>query len=153
MSSLNAAAVLSGIVSVLQKVGSIEQTITGQGQNPPSAGVGAVVWAGPIRPVARRSGLGAVSIALDINVRLTVPMSTQPPESVETTLLGAFSDMCNALAGGFTLGGQVEQVDLLGAYGSGLHGDPGYVPYDGATYRCITAVVPVVLDDVWSDAP
>lgn len=154
MSSFDPAGVLAAIVSVLEKVGSVEQTITGQGQNPPTVGVGATVWAGPIRPVPKRSGLAGVSIALEVNVRLTLSLSTQPPGSIETALLGAYADACNALVGGFTLGGEVVAVDLLGAWsGGGLRGEPGYVPYDGVTYRCITAVVPVVLDDVWSDAP
>lgn len=147
---LDAAGVLNGIVSVCQKVGSIEQAIAGQGVNPPLTGVGATVWAMPSRPVPRRSGLNAVSILLVFNVRLTLSMQTQPPESIETTLLGAFSDVCNALAGGFTLGGEVEQVDLLGAY-EPLKWDFGYVPYDGVNYRCVTITVPVVLDDMWSE--
>lgn len=150
---LDASAVLSALQSVCQGLGSIEQSIAGQGQNPPTAGVGATIWAMPGRTVARRSGLASVSVELVFNIRLTLSMSTQPPETVEGTLLGAFSDLCNALAGGFTLNGQVEQVDLLGAYGEPLKWDPGYVQYDGVTYRCITVPVPVVLDDVWSDAP
>lgn len=154
MSSFDPAAVLNGIVSVLEKVGSIDAgVVTGQGQNPPAQGVSATLWAGPIRTQPKRSGLNVVSIALEVNVRLTVPMS-QPPDAFETALLGAFGDVCNALVGGFTLGGEVEQVDLLGAYsGNGLRGDPGYVQFDGVKYRCITAVVPVVLDDVWGEAP
>lgn len=152
-SGVDAAGVLAGIVSVCQKVGSIEQTIAGQGQNPPTAGIGATVWMMPGGTVAKRSGLNTVSIALVFNIRLTLSMQTQPPESIETGLLGAFSDLCNALASGFTLGGQVEQVDLLGAYGERLRWDPGYVQYDGVTYRCVTLPVPVVLDDVWSEVP
>lgn len=151
-SSLDAAGVLAALISVCQKVGSIEQTIAGQGQNPPPSGVGATVWAMPGRTVPKRSGLDSVSVALTFNIRLTLSMNTQPPESVETTLLGAFSDLCNALAGGFTLNGEVEQVDLLGAYGDGLRWDPGYVPYDGVTYRCITVPVPLVLDDLWRES-
>lgn len=150
---LNAGAVLDALISVCQGLGSIEQTIAGQGQSPPTSGVGATVWAMPGRPVPKRSGLASVSVALVFNIRLTLSMQTQPPETVETTLLGAFSDLCNALAGGFTLAGQVEQVDLLGAYGEALRWEPGYVPYDGVTYRCITVPVPVVLDDVWGEKP
>lgn len=153
MSSFDPAGVLTAIVSVLEKVGSVEETVTGQGQNPPTTGVGATVWAGAIRTQPKRSGLASVSIALEVNVRFTIPIG-QPPDAFETTILSAFGDMCNALAAGFTLGAEVEQVDLLGAYsGNGLRGDPGYVQFDGVNYRCITAVVPVVLDDVWSDAP
>jgi hypothetical protein len=154
MSSFDPAGVLNGIVSVLEKVGSIDAgVVTGQGQNPPAQGVSATVWAGPIRTQPKRSGLNVVSIALEVNVRLTTPIS-QPPDAFEVTILRAFGDVCNALAAGFTLGGLVEQVDLLGAYsGGGLKGDPGYVQFNGVNYRCITAVVPVVLDDVWSDAP
>ncbi len=150
--TLDAPGVFDAILSVCQRVGSIEQTIAGQGINPPTSGVGAVVWAMPGKPIPKRTGLNAVSILLVFNVRLTLSMQTQPPESIETTLLGAFSDVCNALAGGFTLAGEVEQVDLLGAYGEGLKWDFGYVTYDnGVKYRCVTIAVPVALDDMWSE--
>lgn len=153
MSSFDPAGVLSAIESVLQKVGSVEQTVIGQGQNPPTTGVCATVWAGPIRPEPKRSGLASVSIVLDVNVRLTIALG-QPPDSFETMILGAYGDVCNALARGFTLGGNAVAVDLLGAWSSGgLRGDPGYVPFDGVQYRCVTGVVPVVLDDVWGEAP
>ncbi len=150
---LDAAGVLDAVLSVCKGLGSIEQTIPGQGQSPPTTGVGATVWAMPGKPLPRRSGLNTVSVSLVFNIRLTLSMQTQPPETIETTLMGAFSDLCNAFAGGFTLGGKTTSVDLLAAYGDGLHWEFGYVPYDGVSYRCVTVPVPIVLDDVWRQMP
>ena len=150
---LNAAGVLAGIESVLQAVGGIEQVVTSQSTNPPTDGIGAQVWAGPIKPVGVRSGLASVSVLTVTNIRLTMPLATQPPESIDPALLTTLSDVMNALAGGFTLDGEVAQVDLLGQYGVPMDGIPGYVDYAGVGYRCITLTVPAVLDDIWTEAP
>lgn len=152
MAGLDAVAVRDALKSVFQSVGSIGDVLTSQGVAPPSNGVSAQIWAvPPFKLVPTRSGLADVSLLVTFNARLLIPLGTPPADDLDLSLLAAYSDVMNALVGGFTLNGEVEQLDLLGAYSGGLTTDPAYIEIGGAMFRCMTMTLPLVLDDVWDE--
>lgn len=55
----------------------------------------------------------------------------------------------SALAGGYTFGGTVFAVDLLGAYGEPLRAEAGYLTIGNTMFRVMDVFVPIVLSDVW----
>jgi hypothetical protein len=44
-------------------------------------------------------------------------------------------------------------VDLLGQFGTPLSAQAGYVNQDGRLFRIMTITLPLVVNDVWGQAP
>jgi len=61
--------------------------------------------------------------------------------------------MFGAYCGDFTLGGLVRQVDIRGAHGAGLSARAGYLEQDSAVFRVFTISVPLIVNDLWKEAP
>lgn len=154
MSGLDAASVLAALKTVFEATGCFDGVAMSQGVVGPSTGMSAQIWAvPPFKLVKERSGLADVSVLLTFNARMLTPIGTPPADDLDLTLLAAWSAVMNSLVGGFTLNGEVEQLDLLGSYSSGLESPPGYVEIAGTMYRCITMTLPLVLDSVWTEVP
>lgn len=150
MSGLDAAGVLAALETVFQAIGGIESVITSSGVAPPANGVSVQIYAiPPWKPIGKRSGLATVSMLTTWAARLVAPIGSPPADNLDMTLLAVYSNAMNTLAGGFTLNGEVEQLDLLGAYGTGMPMDPQYLEMGGAVYRAMTMTLSLVLDDVW----
>jgi hypothetical protein len=118
----------------------------------PGLGVSASVWAQSLRPVSARSGLNATSALVVLNVRCMTPMLAEPQDDVDPNLFGAVDALMRAYTGDFDLGGLVSNVDLLGSYGPGLTAEAGYLNQDQVLYRVVTITLPLVVNDLWSQA-
>lgn len=119
----------------------------------PGSGLTYAVWAKNIRPIPARSGLASVSVRLEINGRVYMPVDTEPQGDVDVAVTGAVSGLFNAYCGDFQLGGVVAEVDLLGQYGATLGADLVYTRFDSTTYRVASLIVPLVINDLWTEAP
>jgi hypothetical protein len=66
-------------------------------------------------------------------------------------------DACDALfeaySADFELGGNVRNVDVLGAQGSPLSARFGFTTIDKQTYRTIDIVIPLVINDAFTQSP
>src|SRR6185437_10624643 len=69
-----------------------------------------------------------------------------------TQVLAANTDLMGAFSGDFDLGGvaDVREVDLLGANGTKLSAQAGYVEIDRRMYRIMTINIPIVINDAFS---
>jgi hypothetical protein len=150
MAGLDAAGVLAALGTVFQTIGGIESVITSSGVAPPASGVSVQIYAiPPWKPLDKRSGLASVSMLTTWAARLVTPIGSPPADDLDMTLLSVYSAAMNTLVGGFTLNGQVEQLDLLGAYGTGMPMEPQFLEMGGTVYRALTMTLSLVLDDVW----
>ncbi|MFE4716859.1 hypothetical protein ACFRLW_10460 [Streptomyces sp. NPDC056728] len=118
---------------------------------PTTGGLTAAVWIDSIAPVPT-SGLSSTSGRLLVMVRLYSPLS-EPEDAVDRDLMSAVSALFAAYCGHFTLGGLVRQVDVRGAHGAGLSARAGYLEQDSATFRVFTLTVPLIVNDLWEEAP
>jgi hypothetical protein len=122
-------------------------------QSPPTSGITCAVWVEQIGPARGGSGLASTSSRLALYVRLYTSLDQQEPDAIDRDLMLALDWLMAAYSGDFTLGGIVRQVDLLGAYGDPLSARAGYLAESGAEYRVMTIVLPLVVNDLWDEAP
>lgn len=145
--SLGAAGILSALVSHAQASGLFDNVLTHEPKSAPG-GTTAAFWINTLEPTG--SGLASTTVRLEVAARLYVPMLTEPQDDIELTLLGALDYLMGAYTGDFELGGTVQTVDLLGAWGTALKADTGYVRIDSTLYRSADITVPLIITDLWT---
>lgn len=118
----------------------------------PQNGLTCAIWVEQIGPARGASGLNSTSARLALFVRLYTPMLTQPEDAIDPDLMTALDALMAAYSGDFTLGGLVRDVDLLGRHGDPLSARAGYLTTSGAEYRVMTITLPLVVNDLWSQA-
>lgn len=140
-------------LSHAQASGWFERVIGHEPKNAPGAGLTLALWVDSFTPVPRRSGLASTSTRVAMAARLYLPMAHEPQDEIDPTLLSAADQLLADYSGDFTLGGLVAQVDLLGAYGPPLGGRAGYLEHDGTVFRVFELAVPLIINDLWEQAP
>jgi len=118
-------------------------------ENAPGLGITAAVWVDEVQPVRVRSGLAATSVLVTLSIRLQTPIGG---DEVDPALLAAADALMRAYSGDFELGGEVAAVDLLGLAGTPMRGKAGYLPQDDQLYRVFVITLPLLVDDLWSQA-
>jgi hypothetical protein len=150
--ALDLLAYRSAAMSHAQALGVFVQVLDHEPVSAPGSGLIYALWVTDVAPIPARSGLNSVSVRLELNGRVFMPADTEPQGDVDTTVTDAVNGLMNAYAGDFELGGTVAEVDLLGMYGALLRARFGYTRLDSTTYRVATLTIPLVLNDVWTEA-
>ncbi len=153
ISAADVRALFSTIVSSAQQLGMFDRIIQHEPKSAPGDGRSLAIWAGDDTSIPQLSGLASTSIRQEFNARIYIPMLTEPQDSIEVDLLEADFALKGAWSAGFTLGGLAFEVDLLGAYGTPLSSKKGYINQDSRLYRISEIVCPVILVDVFNQAP
>lgn len=133
-------------------LGEFDQVNGHEPKRAPGNGLSASVWAQSLRPIQARSGLASTSALLVLNIRAMTSMLAEPQDGIDPALVGAVDALLRAYSGDFELGGLVANVDLLGAYGPGLSAEAGYLNQDQQLYRVVVITLPLVVNDLWSQA-
>lgn len=117
-------------------------------------GLRAAIYVDGIKPVPLASGLAATSALLTLNLRIYLGMVTEPQDEIDPRVLAAVDAMMAAYSGDFTLGGLVRNVDLLGQFGAALEARAGYLILGSPStmWRVMTIVLPLVINDAWTQA-
>lgn len=143
----------AAVMSHAQGLGLFGNVLDHEPVSAPGSGLIYAVWVKNVRPVPARSGLASVSVRLELNGRVYMPADTEPQGDVDTAVTRAANGLMDAYAGDFDLNGSVAEVDLLGQYGATISADFGYARFDSTTYRVATLTLPLILNDVWTEAP
>lgn len=146
-------AITDAVVSHAMASGHFDRVNAHEPKNAPGNGLTASVWAERVEPIARRSGLAVTSCRVEFTVRLTTSMLAEPQDGIDPNVLRAVDALFAAYTADFTLDGLVTNVDLLGAHGAPLGGRAGYLQHDGKVYRAFSITLPVIIDDLWEQAP
>lgn len=149
--ALDFSAILNVVVSHAKSLGVFEVVTTHEPKSAPNNGVCASVWLESVVPV-RTSGLAATSMRVELSVRIYKQMLAEPEDDIDLSLTDAMSLFLDTLSDDFELGGQVRSVDLLGSAGTPLSARAGYVRQDSGIYRVITVTVPLIVNDVHTQA-
>jgi hypothetical protein len=144
---------MSAAASHAQALGMFGQVLGHEPVSAPGSGLTFALWMKRVAPIGARSGLASVSVRLELTGRVLMPADSEPLDDVDIAVTGAVDGLMNAYAGDFELGGSVAEVDLLGEYGAPLGAEFGYARFDSTTYRAATLVIPLILNDVWTEAP
>jgi hypothetical protein len=150
---LDLASYRSAATSHAQSLGLFEQVVGHEPVSAPGSGLVYAVWVKNVRPIPARSGLASVSARLELTGRVFMPADSEPQDGVDVAVTGAVDGLMNAYCGDFELGGSVANVDLLGMHGAALGAEFAYARFDNTTYRAATLVIPLILNDVWTEAP
>lgn len=145
--------IISAVVDDAMTLGVFERVNGHEADSSPGTGVTADVWVMDLVPLAAASGLAEVTALLPLKVRLYAPLSSVNRDVIDPQLLRALQLLFGQYAGGFTLGGLIQNVDVFGHYGIRMSAPFGYVEVNAVEYRCTTVTVPCIVDDLWTEAP
>ncbi|MGP3917681.1 hypothetical protein [Nonomuraea sp. 10N515B] len=151
--ALDATGILTAAVSHAETLGLFERVNTHEPDNAPGNGLSCAITATEIGPVPAGSGLAITTGRVALSVTVFSPLPQEPADGIETGLLAAVDALMAAYSGDFELGGKVRNVDLLGQAGTPLSAQTGYVTIDAQTYRVAIITLPLIVNDLWSQAP
>jgi len=151
--SLNTAGIFAAMLSHGQSLGLFERVKGHEPKNAPGNGLSLAIWTKEIEPAVGSSGLNSTTGLITFSAMALYPAFVEPQEEMEQALLSAVDELIRAYSGDFTLGGMVRNVDLLNEHGAPLGALFGYTLIDNTWYRQGTVTVPVVINDLWTEAP
>jgi hypothetical protein len=112
------------------------------------------LWFAGLRPFRRTSGLSIVSVVVALNGRIATTLQQEPADDIDVRLTDATDTLYSALAADFTFGGLIESVDIFGRSDFGpLRVDGRYLEQGDGVYRTFELVVPLIVNDVWTETP
>lgn len=145
-------AIVDTVTSHAQASGLFDAVNGHEPRSAPGTGLTCAVWVNSIHPV-RTSGLNKVSIRLELQVRIYLPTRPEYGDRIDPKIVDAVDVLTAAYIGDFTLGDNCRGIDIFGSDGNSLRAIPGYVVQDNAQYRVFDIFVPVIINDVWTEAP
>jgi len=151
--ALDAAGIVDAVISHALASGLFETVSGHEPKKAPGTGITAAVWLQSISPVPTGSGLTSTTGRVELRVRIYQNMLSEPQDDIDPAITAAVDALMTAYSGDFTFGGRVRNVDLLGQAGAPLGGQAGYLPQDGKLYRVFDITLPVVVSDLWTQAP
>ncbi len=151
--SIGLQAILDVVNSYAAASGYFDRVAGHEPKNAPGNGISSATWVDRIGPLPAGSGLAATAALVVLNQRVYTNMLADPPDAIDPNLTAAVDSLMASYSGDFDLGGNVRNVDLLGAYSPGLSAQAGYLEQDGKLYRVMTITLPLVIDAVWGQAP
>jgi hypothetical protein len=152
MSALDFSGLVDSIASAAAATGLFESVNQHEPTNAPGNGITAAVWIQTIDPVRQVSGLNSTAGRLGFLVRLYSAATQTLTDQLDPAMMAGVHALFLAYSGAFTLGGEVMEVDLLGAYGVGLSGKAGWLNQSGASLRVYDITLPLIIDDLWDQA-
>lgn len=151
--ALSVASITASVQSHAQALGLFEVVTLHEPKAKPQSGITCAIWADQILPAAGTSGLDSTTALVVMSVRLYTPMLQEPYDGIDSDMLAAVDALLAAYSGAFTLEGQLQRIDLLGDFGTPLSAQAGYVNQDGRLFRIMTIRLPLVVNDLWGQAP
>lgn len=119
------------------------------------AGLFLALWGSEVRPI-QASGMGVISVRLEIQLRIHRGMLTDPQDAIDMEVYNATHAVLAALIGDSTLvttdatlAGQVRMLDILGSDGDSLRAVPGYITLGSTMFRVQDIFIPYVVNDVF----
>lgn len=148
---LGVAAILEAVRSHIAATGRFERVLLHEAKSAPGNGLTAAVWVESMVPTI--SGLVATCTRVEFHVRVMANMLQEPQDAIDAGMLGAVDRVMEVITADFTLGGLARNVDLLGEDGEPFSMVAGYIEQDGKLFRTMDLVLPVRVDDLWTQAP
>lgn len=151
--SLGAATILGAALDHARTLGKAERIFGHEPKNAPGKGISIAFWVENLRTVPGASGLASTTVRLELSVRVYVNMLKEPQDAIDVVLLDVVDALMGAYTGGFTFGGLVRNVDLFGEHGDPFAMEAGFLGQDKVMYRVMNITLPLIVNDLWSQAP
>ena len=137
---------INAVASDAQSLGWFDNVITHEPKSAPSENMIYAVTAMQVTPYL--SGLVSTTLRVELAGRIYVNMLREPQGDIDGDLMQAAWDLFARYSSGFTLGGLIRNVDLLGEAGQPLDLHFGYVPIDKRLYRSAEFTITIICNDV-----
>lgn len=152
--AIGAQDLIDRIASHAMATGFFDRVNQHEPKNKPGRGLTCAVWIDRIEPARGRSGLTATDARVVFNVRVYTTMLQQPADAIDPNVMNAMDKLFEAYTGDFELGDSSRFIDVLGmTQGHPLFCQSGYINIDNIVYRVLTATVPVIVQNAWSQSP
>ena len=140
------------VISHVLNLGVFDKVANHEPKNAPGNGLFCSIWAQEIDPLPDASGLASTTGRVAFHLRIETNMLQEPQDDIDGQILTAVTTLMAEYSGHFTLGGTVRNVDLLGAHGEALRAQAGYLDIDKKLYRVMVITLPVIINDLWTQA-
>ena len=157
VNTLDAKAMQQALASHAAKLGQFDSAIgLHEPRMRPTSDLHAALWLNGITPI-RASGLSTVSARVEWLFRMYTGGEQEPQDEIDVKVLTATDRLMSSLCGDLDLDdhltdGLVREIDIFGAYGTGLNATAGWAHWSDGKSRVVTITIPVVVNDVWSEA-
>jgi hypothetical protein len=142
-------ALFAAILSEAKQLAIFANVYAHEPKSAPGNYLNCAVWLESIQPV-RTSGLAETSGKVTFTARIYYPMLQKPGDDIDPDILTATCQLFEVLSEGFTLGGTVRAVDLLGMEGPAFGAQAAYVSQDNRLFRVMDISIPIVINDLWT---
>lgn len=147
----------NAIVSEFQRVGYFDKVNTHEPRKKPGRGLIAAVWPQSIRTLGDISGLDATAglvmftgrMYKNITMKTSSTNAGMPDDAIDIYMLEVTSRLMRLFTADFSFGGAIRNIDLLGAFGTELSAQAGYLDQDNAKFRIMDIAIPCVVNDIW----
>lgn len=140
----------AAVVSPCKQIGAFRSSVLQhEPKSAPAALPALALWWSGIGPARGVSGLNATAARVEFRWRAYMNFKSTPEDKIDPLLTTVVSQLFGIFTGAFTLGGEVMEVDLLGAYGEPLSATAGYIAQDGQEFRVAEGVIPLICDGLW----
>lgn len=150
--ALDIVGLLNAMVSHAMGTGYFQQVNEHESKQSAFIGLTCEIWVEQIAPV-KTSGLATTTLRIQFQVRIYSGTISEPYDDLDSGLVIALDALMRDYMDDFTLGGLVRHVDVFGAHGNGVMARTGFVNHDGSEFRVFSINVPVIVDDLWDQAP
>lgn len=148
--SLDCVSIMDYITSFASTQGVFERVNSHEPKNSPGNGLTCAVWVDRIDPYAKGSGMDQTAARVTFNIRIYSNMVQEPQDAIDPRLVSAVDLLFAAYSGDFNFGGTVRNVDLLGEAGTPMSAQAGYLQADNKMYRVVTIILPLIVNDAWT---
>lgn len=144
--------IYANMVNEALLTGLFKSVNTHEPKTPPTVPLHCAIFVGYIGPVPGESGLDYTTGLLRFNARVYKSFIEKPEDGIDPAITWACLKLMDMFSNDFTLGGNVKEIDLLGHSGSRLEATAGYITIADKIFRSMTVNVPVIVNDLWTQA-
>jgi hypothetical protein len=142
---------VDNIVSKLQAMNQFSSVLDYEPKAPPAGDFVASVWLLSAMPIAEASGLDKASLIYVLRVRIYHSIVLNEPVD-DKGLLERADNIYDDFLGEFDLGGTIRAIDVYGMYGQSMTMQTGYIDVGGTMFRIADIDLPVIVNDVSTEA-
>ncbi len=133
--------------------GLFDSVNTHEPKSAPGGKLHCAIYVSTLRPMPAGSGLASTTGVVTIMTRIYLPMIQEPQDKIDPTIIAATDTLMADFSGDFTLGANARNIDLLGRTGESLEARAGYITIDQTTFRSMDITIPIIVNDVYTQAP
>ena len=133
--------------------GLFQRVLGHEPRSAPGGGFSYALWIASVTPIPGLGGLAATDGRVEIQARIYVPFLEKSEDQIETDLLRRVLQMIGFYSGEFTASSTIYAIDLQGMHGGPLEaGTFGYIDLGGTICRIAELTIPVLIDNLWTQA-